>query len=1064
MKKLVSTIVATLFASAISVFAALPQVWDFGAEQFPVEQYENMLSEATINGAFTAEAGSTGQTISNLDFGEANFVFNGGGKNNHRLRTTNTNLTRYDVKSLTSTIGVKGCTGYIYSNASGNVDVFAQQTYSINDKVEFYVSSNGGNATYVLESLSSKKEEQLYESANKLQILTFYIKEDGAHKLYCTDEKLCLGRVIRTPAEYVNVSGAVTAPASIPADYKLRFVNKTTGHTVDVTPEEGAYVASLAKGFEYEVFVADNNTFVVKSGDVNVTGALENENVEIEAVTLFEQTGKINGLSAEALAKLSFSITLPEGKVYEPEVIINTANETYSVYLESGVEYGIEAKGINDYSFDKTKIGAITAANTADFTFTEKQKYTVTIIPTGATVSDLSAATFTFTNLNEEGYVYTFTGTEGIALRDGVYSVKVSNTGAYSQLLTSNLNVDGGNVEKTIDFDSNITKWDFAAESFTTGGYTSTSTEYNYNGLVFSGGKSHNSKYLNTGVGATISVPVKGACKIVVEACYSYGFKIGDNVWVEDTNTGSTSQIDVFEYNYTGEAGVVTFTTTSTSYICSIEVVSSIEYKEVVTVGVDKDYETINDALAAIRQMTRTADQRVTVKIDPGNYEEMLVVDVANVTFANASENPSIAIKDAGVNIDENAVRITGYYGHGYHYYSMGSDYKWNARTLDVNKENGYYSVENPGGGPTFWNATVAVTAKNFIAENIIFENSFNQYISAKEALDVVINGPEGKGDRPTGLEKIGNTDVQLRSYRERACAIAFSKNSDCSYLNNCRIIGRQDALYGDQGCRVAINGGVLMGACDYIFGGMTLAVKEAKLAFLVEENNNDVVYITAPKNTSGRGYLFYGCTVTSAIPGVEMATATSAKPGYFGRPWDTKGEAIFVNTIVEKTEDPSYSGSMIIPAGWNSGLSGESPNCMEFGTQELSGVDNLASRVTWAKVLPNTYFPETETYISLKAFTEGTDGWNPFNCTSVSNAVEKTSQNGLLKNTIVYDNLNFAVDVCKVIVISAMGAEMLRQDVTTNFVSVSGFVPGFYIAYGITKNGEVFVDKFIKQ
>ena len=73
-------------------------------------------------------------------------------------------------------------------------------------------------------------------------------------------------------------------------------------------------------------------------------------------------------------------------------------------------------------------------------------------------------------------------------------------------------------------------------------------------------------------------------------------------------------------------------------------------------------------------------------------------------------------------------------------------------------------------------------------------------------------------------------------------------------------------------------------------------------------------------------------------------------------------------------------------------------------------------------------------------------------------------SQNGLLKNTIVYDNLNFAVDVNKVIVISAMGAEMLRQDVTTNFVSVSGFVPGFYIAYGITKNGEVFVDKFIKQ
>ena len=136
------------------------------------------------------------------------------------------------------------------------------------------------------------------------------------------------------------------------------------------------------------------------------------------------------------------------------------------------------------------------------------------------------------------------------------------------------------------------------------------------------------------------------------------------------------------------------------------------------------------------------------------------------------------------------------------------------------------------------------------------------------------------------------------------------------------------------------------------------LADAESNTQALIDLIERDITEIVIPDSvvsTSDFGYLFYGCTVTSAIPEVEMATATYAKPGYFGRPWDTKGEAIFVNTIVEETKDPNYSGSMIIPAGWNSGLSGESPNCMEFGTQELSGVDNLASRVTWAKVLPNT-------------------------------------------------------------------------------------------------------------
>ena len=50
---------------------------------------------------------------------------------------------------------------------------------------------------------------------------------------------------------------------------------------------------------------------------------------------------------------------------------------------------------------------------------------------------------------------------------------------------------------------------------------------------------------------------------------------------------------------------------------------------------------------------------------------------------------------------------------------------------------------------------------------------------------------------------------------------MAFAKGSDRGFLKNCRIIGRQDALFGDNDVRVAIEKGILNGACDYIFGGI---------------------------------------------------------------------------------------------------------------------------------------------------------------------------------------------------------------------------------------------------
>jgi exo-poly-alpha-galacturonosidase len=115
-----------------------------------------------------------------------------------------------------------------------------------------------------------------------------------------------------------------------------------------------------------------------------------------------------------------------------------------------------------------------------------------------------------------------------------------------------------------------------------------------------------------------------------------------------------------------------------TSYFTEISVVPNVTYSPTITVGNNKQYQTINAALDAVTNMVRPNNERVTIEIDPGNYEEMLVITQSNVTLKNSSSSPNTNLLNKGVNIDPNAVRITSYYGHGYNYYSMANNQKWN--------------------------------------------------------------------------------------------------------------------------------------------------------------------------------------------------------------------------------------------------------------------------------------------------------------------------------------------------------------------------------------------------
>ncbi len=816
-----------------------------------------MLSADEINSWFPEPAGSMGIAINNITASDSvNLRFIGGEKSNHRLRSDNAALTRTDFKTKKDTNGVI-YHGFLYSNSGKNPEVYIEQNYTKGDKVEFIVGSNGSAQTYVLESPSGIKKIGRYTGYNQAEKLTFFVAEDGAHKLYGVDEKLAVCRIYRTPLVLTPVTGTIRQPKSL-TNYQIRFANTASGATYDVTPQGNTYATELGVGYTYELSLIDANGYVVSDGQTfDFTATWETHDITISAVKLRTISGAITGLPAEQLAKVAFAFVRPEGKIYIPEIHITT--DKYTLYVEKGVEYAIQALHVNDYALPFTTISA--KANTMlDLAFTPKPLYPITIAPTGATLADLSTAKFIFTNLHENDYTYAFTGTENINLRDGVYSVTVMNTGDWKQLLTSNVKVNGEAVTKTIDFARNVAP-------------------------------------------------------------------------------------------------------------------TPIAYRPEISVGTGKEFATINDALAAIRTMKREADARVTILIEPGTYEEMLLIDIDNITLKNASPTPSIELLNGGVHIDKNAVRITGYYGHGYDYFSMNSGFFWDARTLQINKENGYASTTNKGGsGESYWNSTVVVTAKDFHAENIIFENSYNQYISKKESEDVLVEAVGTKGPRPTDA---GNTAVQDRRFRERACALAFTSTADRAWLNNCCVVSRQDALYGDEGPRVAINGGRLLGSVDYIFGGMTLICKNTELAMLVNEDKNDVAYLTASKTTAGRGYLFWECTVTSARPEREMMEKQPAKAGLLGRPWDANGETVFYKTRVETTPEGK---SLILPLGWGNGLvASGSPRSVEYGTVEESGEDNTSDRIHWAKMPDDPILPDG-TAITLFNFTKGNDGWNPFN------------------------------------------------------------------------------------
>ncbi|MGC3979570.1 MAG: pectinesterase family protein [Paludibacteraceae bacterium] len=975
--------IALFLTSFVAKAQTKTDVWDFGAAQFDALLYNNNLTEDVINAWYPGVTpGTTGKNVP-ATFTAGVLTWTSNSSTSDRLRTSNTNLTRYDSNGVPVTVSStsESLTGYIYVNASGAVGRYFSLDLNEDDEITIYAKSQNGTGKMTFEYIVDATQKDVSSLTTSPVIYKYQAKKGGIYKIYDTVDKPFYYRILRKPATYVTVSGTVdlTNASDIPAGYSLNFTNEA-GKVWNVSPDaSNNYTLQLPAGYNYTPSLVNANGFIISNADKLTITSNTTYNPSILKVTLFTQSGNITGLSSTELSKLKLFYNPSESRIYVPKPVVNVSAATYSVQIEGGVSYTISATDVNDYYIADNTINIVTD-ETKNIAFAAKPTYKVTLNTADLDNTQLSKLNVTFTNLNETaGYAYTFTDLNDIYLRDGTYTISCNGLDEYPLQLgaTSNLVVAGTPTTKNLSFDP-VTVWSFNDATITSGVTTA------YKGMLFTGA-AYNEKakgHLVMSGTSTAKVPVSPGQKMIVYYYYSASYNVDGGTTVS-TTSGSTSLIESKEFVYGGSVnGYMTINNVSgTTYLTEVKVVNAVPYTSVITVGTDKNYQTINDALAAVRCMTRTSTDTVKVMIDPGNYEEMLMIDVPNVTLANASSAPSIRLLNNGVDIDPNSVRITSYYGHGYNYFSMNSNQKWSAETLKVNKENGYISYTNAGSGTTngsYWNATVVVTASGFRADNIVFENSFNQYISKKESEDVVQEwATGGKGTRPTTL---GSTAVQQKTYVERAAAIALTAGGDRTILNKCRIIGRQDSFYGAEGARVVTYKGAIMGATDFIFGGMTLVSYQTDLTMNTSETNTDVAYITAAQQTSSRGYLMYECKVTSAEPSIETASMYRSKPGYFGRPWQpTTSEVVFYNTTIETTDNPSYAGqSLILPEGWNNSLGGTSNKVYEYQSTELSGVNNSASRASWSNVLTTPVLNDN-TEITTFNFTKGTDNWDPF-------------------------------------------------------------------------------------
>ena len=426
------------------------------------------------------------------------------------------------------------------------------------------------------------------------------------------------------------------------------------------------------------------------------------------------------------------------------------------------------------------------------------------------------------------------------------------------------------------------------------------------------------------------------------DSSYSYSFDVTGDGYKAQLRAGEydtsvvSEKYTAYDHVSVGSADVL-----NDVYLETEADTSPVEYQAEVKVGKGQQFETITDAVKYIGRMTRTTE-RVTITLTDALYREQVMVDTPYVTISS-----------------EAGSTITWYYGSGYTYYSADMNgYYSEARAVDK-----YEKGVEIGMGTGHWGATVNVlpTATAFRSEGVIYESSFNRYMTTEEVADGV-----GKGGDNSKVDRSKATDAGIKLYKnkERACVIFIE--ADQSEFKDCQFLSSQDTMFtGNNTEHTYFKNCVIEGTTDYICGDGSAVFDSCTLSMYgYGDKAASGSIIVASKALSQLGYLFNNCKVVkTSYPGINKGITKT----YFARPWRADSKVVFLNTEVE-------DANTIAPAGFTS-MSNVTPakaKYYEYNTHLADGTKvSTSSRAAGV----NKMTDEEASAVKLEDYFEG---WTP--------------------------------------------------------------------------------------
>ncbi|MFR7991489.1 MAG: pectinesterase family protein [Lachnospiraceae bacterium] len=366
-------------------------------------------------------------------------------------------------------------------------------------------------------------------------------------------------------------------------------------------------------------------------------------------------------------------------------------------------------------------------------------------------------------------------------------------------------------------------------------------------------------------------------------------------------------------------------------------------------------FRTLEEAVDYVNQHAPTCEEeRITLRFASGTYREHTTLTAPYVTY-------EAMYPDA-----EEEANLTFYYGCGMYYWSI--------------------SDGNVSASSNHASTVIASTAHDFIAKNMMIENSYNIYVTEEEREDYRKYARGEDGNWYGNALTIEQREKDIRSSKNQTQGLALRVDADRSAFYECKMIGRQDTLLMNQSNRVYYENCYIEGTVDFIYGNGTAVFESCTI-----NSPYNAGHITAASTaeTQPYGFLFKDCMLT-CDPTTE-SSAPKEESYSLGRPWNGPAMVVFYNCRMDKhisnKDTPNFD--RFVQMGGN-GFLPENARYAEYGTMDMEGnlIDLEAVAPSYEKLLTDQ---EIQTSYAPYAFLaakynpstrqlDEPDGWNPGN------------------------------------------------------------------------------------